>query len=241
MSYVIKHNFNLGSCYYMRDRGSTFDEIYDPRLATQFKTVKEARQWIKENSSLYEYQKPVSAKKAIEDYERWVEQGTVRRVFDKLDNNFSRPYDPKKDKPKDVLMFHYKHHQNEDSVRYTDYTTWPELWEVYGYIHDLRGHYNTGVGDCKTEYTFTFSIPPKGNYNDFVKEFKLVLPYVTHYDGDDKVFDIMDNNLGAHGDWVYLKVHPDGTFSVEGRLLSLVDHGTLKQAFNYIKEHRYYN
>jgi replicative DNA helicase len=102
MNYIIKHDFNEQMVpYYVRlVDDKTFDEIYDPTSATQFNTKKEAQKWIDTYSSMAKYSKVVETADAIQEYEKWVKSGSIRRTLARVNTSMSRPYN---DEPLDEV------------------------------------------------------------------------------------------------------------------------------------------
>jgi len=67
MTYIISHDFGQSTSYYVRvvDE-ATFDEVYNPEFATQFKTKKKAQEWIDIYSSIKEYSNVVDFDKSVQ-------------------------------------------------------------------------------------------------------------------------------------------------------------------------------
>ena len=57
--------------YYVKVNGKKWDEIYDPNKATVFKSEKEAKNWVKTNTTFEEYAKVVNSENSINEYNEW--------------------------------------------------------------------------------------------------------------------------------------------------------------------------
>jgi hypothetical protein len=236
MSYLIK-TFDK---YYLRIGSTTADEVYDPSVATQFRIKKEANEWIEKNFSMKEYCKIVKRDQEVKSFKQWCEQGMIRRVLQLVDQKSSVKYNGQ-DK-EDIFRWwaHYRK-QPEGTVTQEVYNSWPNLYEVFTYIHCLQSYASHDYS--QRFYTFEICVPPNGKFEDFKKEWDFVNKEmkITHKDDDGNlVVDIFDHFLCEGGNSAKLLIHPNGKFSVEERWGGGINRVTLKEAFKFIKKNRWY-
>jgi hypothetical protein len=86
MSYLIK-TFDK---YYLRIGSTTADEVYDPSVATQFSSKKEAQEWIERNFSMKEHCEIVKRDREAESFKQWCKEGMLRRVLPLVDQKEKR-------------------------------------------------------------------------------------------------------------------------------------------------------
>ncbi|RTK97764.1 MAG: hypothetical protein EKK64_00745 [Neisseriaceae bacterium] len=219
--------------YYIRVNESNWDEIYNPNYATTFKSKKEANDWVDRNTTLKQYAQIVDSKKAIKKYDEWEKDGSIRRSFDLVDNNLSRPYAG--ESPEEVLKWMLE--VDIDKIRYEDYKTWPDLHSLFKHIHRLDKFHSD---DYTKQYTsFSFYFKPDSNFEEFKKEFDLVVEKTTYEKDGYKVFDIFDRFLCEGGNSVDFFYKNDEDCYVGGRWSKQVS-GSLKECFEYLKKERYY-
>jgi hypothetical protein len=217
----------------------TFDEIYNPKFATQFNSKKEAEQWINTYSSMADNSKIVETADAIEQFEKWVNSGTIRRTLSCINTSKSRPYN--NESVDEVIDWWIYAKENDGEIKFEHYQTWPNLYQICKHLWDVRRYSNIRY----TEYYLTFEIYTKqnGKFEEFEVELNKVMDKVTYKDEDGYlVFPIFDNNLSEHGNSVSLLIHPetkkvkiDGRYSWDEKEFS-----SLKEAFDYMKKERYY-
>ena len=66
VNYIIKHDFEQDVPYYVRLVNSeSFDEVYNPKIATQFNTKKAAKEWIDTYSSMASHSKIVESGETV--------------------------------------------------------------------------------------------------------------------------------------------------------------------------------
>jgi hypothetical protein len=241
MNYIIKHDFNEQTVpYYVRlVDDKTFDEIYDPTSATQFNTKKEAQKWIDTYSSMAEYSKVVETADAIQEYEKWVKSGSIRRTLSCVNTSMSRPYN---DEPLDEVIDWWVYAtENEGEIKYEHYETWPELHEISDYLFGIEHYSNEDYSD--TVITFQIYTSRKGKFKQFEFELGKVLDKVTYKDDEGYlIFPIFDHYLSEGGNSVSLMIHPETKkVKIEGRYgWDYDEFSSLKEAFEYMKEERYY-
>ena len=214
--------------YYVRVNDGNWDEIYDPNFATSFDTKKAITQWVRKNTIYTEYAKAVDAKQAIEKHNEWAKNGSIRRTFEFVDNNLSRPYNG--ESAEEVLQWRLN---VDDNIRYEDYKTWPDLHQKFENLFQLQKY---------PDETLTFSLYFKqtASFENFKKEFSLALPYVTRIEKDYKVFHVFDHFLSEGGNVVDFHYKSDSKCKVVSRWNDKIV-GDLKTCFDYLVAERYYN
>lgn len=240
MTYIIKHDFNQDIPYYVKLVDKTeFDEIYNPKIATQFKTKKEAQQWIDMWSSMKSHSKVVDFDESVKKYDEWINSGTVRRTLSCINRTMSRQYN--NETLEEVIDWWIYQKHNDDEIDYEDYKTWPHLHSISKHLWDVDA-YNSS--DYKDLYiSFSIYTNRNGNFQEFENDLNKVIDKVTYKNDDGYlVFSIFDHYLSEHGNSVYLLIHPetkqvriDGRYSWDNTEFS-----SLEEAFNYMKKERYY-
>jgi hypothetical protein len=124
--------------YYLQDDNENVLELLNPTNATRFSCAEDAINFAKENTSMGEYVVAISVEEAFEKWKQFISPDNSRRSFKKVNESFSRKYDPKKDTLLDVLKMHVVMRENDNSVRYEDYETWPELHQLYQHIFSIE-------------------------------------------------------------------------------------------------------
>ena len=240
MTYIIKHDFDFDIPYFVRlGDGTTFDEIYNPKFATQFKTNKEAQQWINVSSSMKSHSEVVDFQESVQKYEEWFNGGTVRRTLACINRTMSRQYN--NEPLEEVIDWWIYATTNDDEIDYEDYETWPGLHSISKHLFSVEGFHSRDYSDLCI--TFQIYTRRNGNFDEFQRELNMVLDKVTYKDDDGYlVLPIFDHYLSEHGNSVSLLIHPEtqqvkieGKYSYDNRKFS-----SLKDAFDYMKLERYY-
>jgi hypothetical protein len=238
MTYIIQHDFNQDTPYYVKTVDNTeFQEIYNPKIATQFKTKKEAQQWIDVYSSMKSHSKVVDFEKSVQKYEEWVNGGTVRRTLACINRTMSRKYN--NESLEDIIDWWIYQRNNDDEIDFDDYKTWPQLHTIAKHLWDVEGYHSK---DYKEIYiTFEIYTPEDGNFEDFQRELNMVMDKVTYKDDDGfLIMPIFDHFLSEHGNSVSLLIHPETKQVKVGGRWRKEDFSSLKEAFNYMRRERYY-
>jgi hypothetical protein len=235
MSYLIK-TFDK---YYLRIGSTTADEVYDPSVATQFSSKKEAQEWIERNFSMKEHCEIVKRDREAESFKQWCKEGMLRRVLPLVDQKVSVKYNGQK--KEDVFRWWANYRkQPEGTVAFEAYRSWPSLYEVFTYLHAIQTYASSDYSE--KFYSLEICVPSNGKFADFQKEWKFATKEleITHKDEDGNlIVDIFDHYLCEGGNSANLLVHPNGKFSVEERWNSGLKNVTLKEAFEYIRQYRY--
>lgn len=238
MTHIISHDFNQSTPYYVRVvDGSTFDEVYNPEFATQFKTKKEAQEWIDISSSMKEYSNVVDFNESIQKYEEWVEAGTVRRTLACINRTMSRKYN---NEPLEEVIDWWIYAQTNDSeIDYEDYKTWPQLYSISKHLWDVSGYHSRDYKDLYV--TFEVYTKQDGTFDDFQRELNLVLDKITYKDEDGfLILPVFDHYLSEGGNSVSLLIHPETKqVKIEGRWYNK-EFASLEDAFDCMKSERYY-
>lgn len=241
MTYIIKHDFNQNVSYFVRVvDDTTFDEVYDPRFATQFKTKKEAQEWIDVSSSMKKYSKVVDFAEHLLKYEEWFNSGTVRRSLSCINRTMSRQYN--NESLEEVIDWWIYQENNDDEIDFEDYKTWPHLYSISKHLWGVNGYHSS---DYKELYvTFEIYTRQNGNFDEFQNELNMILNKVTYKNEDGyPILPIFDHYLSEHGDSVSLLIHPETQqVKIEGRYsYNNQEFSSLEKAFNYMKKERYYD
>lgn len=237
--YVIAVDFKNEVNYYVRDNGDTWQEIYDPSMATTFKTKKAAKKWYTENTTLAEYMSVAKKTEAVASFALWLASGGIRLERQKVDLSHSRPYNG--ESPDEILAWRIANTKKEGAaatVRFEDYVTWPDLHSVFNNIFSVGSY--SGRGDESRSISFCIFVRKQSKFATFQEELGKILPHVTKEDKEGaKVLDIFDYYCGDGGNTMWLRALPDGTYTV-GTRWTYAASGDLETVFNYIREERYY-
>lgn len=238
MTYIISHDFEQSTPYCVRvvDE-TTFDEVYNPEFATQFKTKKEAQEWIDISSSMKEYSKVVDFDESVQKYKEWVEGGTVRRTLACINRTMSRKYN--NEPLEEVIDWWVYARTNDNEIDYEDYETWPKLSSISKHLWDVSGYHSRDYKDLYL--TFKIYTKQDGNFEDFQRELNLVLDKITYKDEDGfLILPIFDHYLSEGGNSVSLLIHPETKqVKIDGRW-RVIKFVSLEDAFEYMKSERYY-
>jgi hypothetical protein len=241
MNYIIKHDFNQPIPYYARLVDSEkFEEVYSPKFASPFRTIKEAQEFIDTYSPVAKYSKVVDAATAIEEYEKWVESGTVIGTRRCINTTASRPYNG--ESLDEVIDWWIYQKHNHSKIKSEHYKTWPKLYCITKHLFDLEAYHKNN--DYSEIYiTFSIRTPKDGKFTEFEAELNKVINMVTYKDDEGYlIFPIFDHYLSEHGNSVSLLIHPEMN-KVKigwGRYSSGDEFASLEDAFNYMKRERYY-
>lgn len=229
-----------GQGYYVRDnKNGTWDEIYDPRQATPFASKMAANDWVKTKTTFAENATIEVAATEIENFEKWLATGGLRRSFTIVDLGFSRKY--KNETPEEVLEWRWecKTKRDEQEVRYEDYRTWPELYTVFKHLWSVSGFYADSKRE-KINWTFEIRVEKTSKFDEFKKELDLVIDRVMPNADGEKQFPVFDHYLSEGGNKVSLILTQDGKWELEGRYGSNREFKDLEDAFAYLCRERYY-
>jgi hypothetical protein len=239
MTYIIQHDFNQEVPYFVRVvNNTTFEEIYDPQQATQFKTKKEAQKWIDFASRMKTNSKVVEYQESVQQFLDWANNGMVRRTLNCINRIMSRPYN--NESLEEVIDWWIYSRHNESEIDFDDYKTWPKLYSISKHLFEVNGYHSD---DYKETYiSFEIYSNKDGQFKDFETELNMVLDKVTLKDKEGYlVLPIFDHYLCEHGNSVSLLIHPE-TKKVKigaGRWRQ-DEFSSLEDAFNYIKTERWY-
>lgn len=238
MTYIIKHDFDHDIPYFVKvGTDATFDEIYNPKFATQFKTKNEAQQWIDVNSKYSDVSVVVNFEESVQQYEEWFNGETVRRTLPCINRTMSRQYN--NEPLEEVIDWWIYATINDDEIDYEDYRTWPKLYSVSKHLWVLNGYRSY---DYENLYiTFEIYTRQDGNFDEFQRELNLILDKVTYKDDDGYlILPITDHYLSEGGNSVSLLIHPETQkVKIEGRWEG-DEFSSLEEAFNYMKKECYY-
>lgn len=238
MTYLISHEFYHGTPYYVRTGdGSTFEEVYNPKFATQFATEVEAQKWIDTWSSLKDFSTVVDYEESAQRFEEWAKDGMVRRTLACINRAMSRKYN--NEPLAEVVDWWIYATINDDEIDYEDYETWPDLYSISKHLHEVQ---SCSSGDFETiDITFQIYTSQNGNFDEFQSELNLVLDKVTLRDEDGfLILPILDHHLSEGGNSASLMIHPETKkVRVEGRWTG-EEFSSLEEAFEFMKRERYY-
>lgn len=221
--------------YWVRDGEGQIEEIHDLESATKFKTKKAAKEVV--SSLTYaEYCKIKKLSDVLPEFLEWKQRGMVRRVIPKI-SNWSRKYN--KDGLEEVIAFHKYHKDNEQEIRFEDYTTWPNVGHFLKCFYEMV-RYNS-ADYTKTMDTFSLMVERTAEYQTFKKELKILLPHITHIDKDGfAIMSIFDHELSEYESRYFLYSKDKDEHYIKNHHDRELFTGTLKQCFDRIQQVYYY-
>lgn len=232
--YILAHNFVGVDDQFYYIRCEPFQELYNPEFATEFKTKKAAIDWSKENSTLSEYAVALDKDKEIKKFQAWCKDGMIRCNRELVNKEISRKYEGE-DKYK-VLEWWISRINEDASVRFEDYKTWPHLFQVFTNLHGVESY--RGNKDTKSYISFQMSCKPDADFQTFKEELELVLPIINYLNKEYKTISIFDHGL-SEVDTYYFYYKDDKDCYIKGRWSEKVK-GTLEEVFKYWKKELYY-
>lgn len=239
--WLIEHNFSTSDLpYYVRrvDR-ETFQEVYNPEFASQFKTEKDAAEWVNTYSPMQKYSEVVKLEDALQRYKKFVSGGTVRRTLACINTSMSRPYAG--EPLKEVIDWWEYQRKHDGEIKFEHYQTWPKLYQLSKHLWDVSGYHSRDYSELYI--TFEIFTSRQGNFKEFSEELNMVMDKVTYKDEDGYlIFPVFDHFLSEHGNSVSLQIHPEtGRARIGGRYYwEEGDSDSLEDAFNYMRRERYY-
>lgn len=238
--YILEINFEmLGPTCYVRanEKNGTWDEIFDPAHATKFSSKKKAREWADRETTMAEYISVIQESEAKAKFNAWYDNGMIRRTLSLVDNSFSRPYNGE-DKYK-ILEWQWEHTTSEeDRVRFEDYKTWPDLYQVFNHLHGFVSYSDEEGNPFHSVEIYTSK---DGVYEDFKTELDLVIDRLNHFDNEGNlIIDVFDHYLSEGGNTVFLVAMRDGKWRIDSHYGHDFGPTTLKKCFEYIRKNRYY-
>jgi len=216
--------------YFIRvNEDGSWDEVYNPNAATEFKRKIDAKEWVANNTTFCEYGVAIDRKEAIDKFDAWVERGMVRRSFQAL-TNLSRKYNGE---PREEIL-QWRFDSFFEDIKQEDYKSWPELSEIFDCLSAVDGY-----GD--ESLTVSMHVNKDTRFETFKNELDLVLDRITYKTDDgDICIRILDRFLSENGNSAWFYINIDGTYSIEERYGEGIERVSLKKAFNYWKKYRYY-
>jgi len=234
--YLIALKFN-DSVYYIRCSTDFWEEVYDPSFATPFQTKKEALNWGKTNTTFGEYIIAVESIEELKKYRKWVAEGTVRRKFDIVDKTLSKKYE--NEGPLEVLNWWVQVRKAENSVRFEDFNTWPQLYEVFQHVHSCGNTFVYNDPKQTGKLAFNLLVRKNSSFDKFKEELNIILPFHAYEEKEWKVFPIFDYYCAEGGNTVRLFYRNENECKVCSRFSDSIK-GNLLDCFNYLQEFRYY-
>ncbi len=248
--YIIKHDFNnlplqtLPYYYYVRVIDTeTFEEIYNPNFATLFNTKEDALKFINTYSTLPQYSEVVKSEDAIDAYDKWVKSGAVRRTFKCINTTKSRPYNG--ESLDELIDWWVYVRLNRNQIKTEHHVTWPELYKKSKHLFEVNASRNLDYSEIYISFQIYTS--QNGKFEEFNEDLNRVMDKATLKDDDGYlIFPIMESE-GHH--WDRLFIHPETKqvkigvhrCSSSGLLFIGTEFSSLEDAFNYMKEERYYD
>jgi hypothetical protein len=234
-----------GDFYYLKDNNEEVLELYNPTNATRFSCSEDAINFAIQKTSMGGYARAITIEEAFEEWNKFTDPDNARRTFKKVNESFSRKYDSEKDDPLDVLKMRLAMHENDKSVRYEDYKTWPQLYSLYEHIFNTT-HFEDGSVSFSMKIDGTDRILAKGkqkktfNIKVFQEELKIILPFITHKEDDYCIIDIFDHFLSENGNSCCFYYKNDDDCFIKGRWVDKIG-SNLESCLLYWQKKRYYD
>jgi hypothetical protein len=237
--YVVyaKNQFTLLGNEYFGTDGKDIIGYHDPKLASHFSSKEKAEEFCK----LFDY-----GDRKIEPLDKHVklfEKCTyVYRKMPMLDKKLDIKYDPKKHDALAVLDWRMENVKSpEKSVSYESYRTWPDLYSVFSHLHSLCSYSSIdSIDHREISHTAQLKTSKNSSYEDFRKEFDLVLKYCSFIDDEGrKRFPIIDHELSMY-ETRFLVYGGDEGCAISNGGYDIFK-GTLKECFEEMKRKYWYD
>ena len=243
--------------YFVRvNSDNSWDEVYDPNVATIFSSKKKAREWAEENTTLSEHMETESNIERIKkDHAEWVNNGMIRRSFDPLPVNMNQMFDPEKHDAMDIFNWFYEFNSNPEYdmlIKQEVYSSWSDARyseNYFEFIDEVQSFYNHD--DFSKRYiSFRIKVYPNSKFEDFKKEMDVILENFNFNLVDDNgslMIDIFDHDLSATRSPVLFMIDYENDkwalADVRFKFGDEYDIGptSLEECFNYIRKNWYYD
>lgn len=229
MTYIIQR---FGK--YILDDGSSdvYSLTLSPMVATKFKSKKEAKYWIDNNTD--DTSNTISivrvTEELINEFKEW-SKTMIKGTINKVDHSERFKYDSTVHNRMDILNFWYDKFENSGKMAYKDYASWPHLSSVFDHIFDI-------CIDSRGEFYCSLYVNKKSSYDNFINDINIIRDKINNRSF---TADIFDHYLCEGGNKVDLNINDDDTGSISGGyMFSRGFEGTLEECFEYLKKHRYY-
>ena len=244
VAWLVSVDFEFGDKYYIRHDNNKYEELYNPRQASTFKTKKAASEWVNRFTTYSEYTKVVKKADAIKSFDAWLNSGGVRRELPLVDTTVSRPYN--NEDADGVLDWWFEYADSyvkarDSAVKYEDYRTWPKLYSVFDCLFGLDFFKTSDRAGLV--YSVSIAVRKDTTFETFEEEFHKVVDRTTQLDEEDgsKILGVFDHFLSEGGNTVYFHVHADGNYELRGHWgRVLVKSKNLEEVFKVWQRERYY-
>ena len=216
--------------YFLKDDGDYVIETYSPILATDFKTKKEAKEYVAKNTEWKENATIVKrTQKLIDGFNAWLTT-MERRRFEKIDRSGKYDFEPSKHGRDAVFEFWMNEHNHTDAMPFESFVTWPDLSE---YFKNLYSVCRTGDHAYYVECWFRNG----DDYNMFEKEMVYLFEHVTV---DELEISVFDRFLCEGGDKVHFTINRSLTDIKMKSRFNETSFTSLKECFDFMVNERYY-
>jgi hypothetical protein len=239
--------------YYVRCTGDdgSWDEVYDPRVATIFPSKKAAQDWANNEPQMSKYLKvETDIVGIIKNFQQWLDSGMVRRHFD-APNDYNTLYYPHKNNSMDVLKWNYQHAVQGDDMRVSQkvYESWAhQMFHHFDFIQDFAAYWSN---DYREKYiSFTIKVGPKSTFGSFKREIDMLLNNFefTHLDDENNLMiEIFENDLHETRHMVLLmEDRENDKWSIQNLRYNFngskeLERVSLERAFEELHRHYYYD
>lgn len=171
---------SFDSYYIQAFEDGSWNEVYDPHVATVFISEKAAEDFANNKTDFSEYITLISGSDNIfaeyNIFDEWVANGMIRRHFEAMNPTYNVMYDPEKHDCMDVLKWNYQFAIKGDDmmIHQEVYNSWcSRIWDHFNFINDFNSY-------CSGDYTekfvsFEIKVDRNAKLEDFKKELDLVL------------------------------------------------------------------
>lgn len=211
--------------YFLKDDGEYVIQTYSPIVATSFKTKKEAKDYVANNTEWKKYAKIVKrTQKMVDEFNVWLvtmQRGKIK----KIDRTGKHDFDPSKHGRDEVFKF-WLDDQHLPDMSQQSYETWPELSDYFKNLYSIhRGDDNQFHIECWFR---------KGDdYHQFEKEMVYLFDQVNEDELTISVSDMFDSVT-------FTINRPLTDIKMSGRNISNQTYRTLKECFDFMVKERYY-
>lgn len=216
--------------YFLKDDGDYVIETHSPILATDFKTKKEAKDYVAKNTEWKEYATIVKrTQKMVDEFNAWLSTMQRRRI-EKIDRSGKYDFNQSKHGRDEVFDFWMNKHSKPGAMSDESFLTWPYL---SAYFKNLYSVGRTGDNQYYVECWFRVG----DDYNTFEKEMVYLFDHVTV---DELKISVFDHFLCEGGNKVDFTINRSlSEVTVEERF-NKKSFKSLKECFDFMVKERYY-
>ena len=231
MTYLVylENDFTLLKNEYFGYGDNVVVGYHDPHKAALFKTKKEAKAF----ASTFSLDTKIG--KADEHFKLFENTDYVYRQIPLIDKKLNKKYND--EKADEVIKWWINYRNAHDfQVTYDVFETWPKLYSMCKHLWDVESYHNRDYSE--KYHTFKIKTDRGGSFDEFKKEIDKVIDDVTFLQDGYKKLSIIDHELSQYECRYFL--YKDENDCTIASTYYTYKKGTMKECFDYMKNHYYY-